>query len=761
MGTRSKRSKQLFKQSQIDKVVRLPNSVRDSPTPQTPSVPTPTPADANDPVGFVVAARAKFIEQAERARDVLKDAKHRKWAKAVAKYALGGESVRFFAEDDTGKLAKIITALKNDFDANGLGLDVFDLSDTAREVHPAVNGVLYDTLAHIVAEGSAAEMFLEGAGDSSERDGRRALIDLAKGCIPVGLMTSHMEEYMAIRYEAKVDPRKALTLEHRLVKENTTPGWFPSEDSRKQNMVERLDTEFYRALLDKYPLGADLAKVSLRELVHQITAVYISWATRQQRVHGASFAPGDAVAGALVATDAGADAGGGNESEFDENQKLLRQILERLKYVETYVKSTGSHSVTAQAAKRQRGAGLAGFRNGVAPTVGFDRSNMKALPLCTKCSVGGKKCYHLYRDCVLGGRRHTPGTAAAYCQPAAEVTKEDSEHAALAFRFQQAADQGAEAFAAAAEAYGAPEILSGELAGGLDLSAYGFAVEGQADAGERDLRDPDLVRLSQEVDAAAARCGHGGVGADAVVPEPVVHVTEPTGEFTGSIVMVDDDVAEQERLSFIESAIRQRERADARERSVQQNLAAREHSALMARVAQGHDAEDLFVPAVQQIDEKKEMDQQAVVPARCSEAAPQPVGCGTPPFGASQRLMWTVCMLSMFVCVAGALRGTGEQHLAGGMPADVAADLFTDGRHGRVWYYPEPVEVTFGMHDVDGWEHRLQEAVDVLTAHGGAAAAGGTLAAGGAHVYGNPPFDVAEDCEETAVLGDYEDEYEY
>ncbi len=161
-------------------------------------MPAPTPAAANDPVGLV-AARTAFIEQSERARDVLKDAKHRKWAKAVAKYALGGESVRFSAEDDTGKLAKIITALKNDFDANGLGLDVFDLSDTAREVHPAVNGVLYDTLAHIVADGSAAEMFLDGAGDASERDGRRALIDLAKGCIPVGLMTSHMEEYMSIR----------------------------------------------------------------------------------------------------------------------------------------------------------------------------------------------------------------------------------------------------------------------------------------------------------------------------------------------------------------------------------------------------------------------------------------------------------------------------------------------------------------------------------------------------------------------------------
>eukprot|EP00854_Cymbomonas_tetramitiformis_P033954 gene33954-43895_t len=111
--------------------------------------------------------------------------------------------------------------------------------------------------------------------------------------------------------------------------------------------------------------------------------------------------------------------GGGDESAFDENQKLLRQILERLKYVEAFVKSTGGHSAVTQAAKRQRG-GMAGFRNGVAPTMGFDVPNKKALPLCNKCSVGGKKFYHLYKDCVLGGRRHTPGTAAAYCQPAAE-----------------------------------------------------------------------------------------------------------------------------------------------------------------------------------------------------------------------------------------------------------------------------------------------------------------------------------------------------
>ncbi|KAK3257615.1 hypothetical protein CYMTET_33308 [Cymbomonas tetramitiformis] len=396
--------------SQIDKVVRLPNSVRDSPTPHTPPIPTPTPAAANDPVGLV-AARTAFIEQAERWRDVLKDAKHRKWAKAVAKYALGGEGVRFFAEDDAGKLAKIITALKNDFDANDLVLDVFDLNNTAREVHPAVN--------------------------------------------------------------------------------------------------ERLDLEFYRALLDKCPLEADLAKVSLREPVHQITAVYISWATRLQRMRGVSFAPDDVVSGALVATE---DAGGGDVSEIDDNQRLLKQILD--------------------------------------------------------------------------------GEAER-----AEVTKQDSEHAALAFRFQQAADQGVEAFAAAVEAYGAPEVLSGEQAGGLDLSAYGFAVEGRVDTCGQSQRDLELVRLSREVDEAAARCGVSFTQVsvpphEQVVPEPggarAVGVQQPSGlAFTyaggdGS----DDEGTAQPGMSgehswgelsllaeadgmFAASNAQQRARADAREWAVQ------------------------------------------------------------------------------------------------------------------------------------------------------------------------------------------------
>ncbi|KAK3239696.1 hypothetical protein CYMTET_50399 [Cymbomonas tetramitiformis] len=146
------------------------------------------------------------------------------------------------------------------------------------------------------------------------------------------------------------------------------------------------------------------------------------------------------------------------------------------------------------------------------------------------------------------------------------------------------------------------------------------------------------------------------------------------------------------------------------ERAVQESLAARGHSVTAALEAQSLDAEELFVPVTGQPNDekkkKKKKEKQAVVPARCGEADPQPMDCGIPPFGASQRLMWTVCILSMFVCVAGALQGIGGLHSAGSMPAEVAAELFMDG-HGRA----------------------------LLPTDGGAATAGGELAAGGAGTY--------------------------
>ncbi|KAK3275885.1 hypothetical protein CYMTET_16014 [Cymbomonas tetramitiformis] len=279
--------------------------------------------------------------------------------------------------------------------------------------------------------------------------------------------------------------------------------------------------------------------------------------------------PRRGIGGAVVASE---DAGRGDAGETDDNQQLLRKILEKLKYVEAYVKSTGSHSATSQAVKRQRG-GLAGFHNGLGAGGGLRQERYEgSVPL-----------------------------QQAYCQPAAEVTKEDSEHAALlAFRFQQAADQGAEAFTAAAEAYDAPEVLSGEQAGGLDLSAYGFAVEGQAEPCGQDLRDPELVvtglggahavGVQQPGSMIAFTCEESD-GEDAAQPEP--QAGEPQLR-AGAISLP----GEADRMLAAEDAIvRQgpQARADARERAVQESLAAREHSVTAALAAQRWDAEELFV----------------------------------------------------------------------------------------------------------------------------------------------------------------------
>ncbi|KAK3288394.1 hypothetical protein CYMTET_4129 [Cymbomonas tetramitiformis] len=71
--------------------------------------------------------------------------------------------------------------------------------------------------------------------------------------------------------------------------------------------------------------------------------------------------------------------------------------------------------------------------------------------------------------------------------------------------FQQAADDGAESFARAAAAYGPPAVLCAGAVGGIDVSAYGFAVEQQS-ASVEPVGDDILRRLDDlaaEVHSAA------------------------------------------------------------------------------------------------------------------------------------------------------------------------------------------------------------------------------------------------------------------
>ncbi|KAK3281118.1 hypothetical protein CYMTET_11075 [Cymbomonas tetramitiformis] len=149
-------------------------------------------------------------------------------------------------------------------------------------------------------------------------------------------------------------------------------------------------------------------------------------------------------------------------------------------------------------------AALKALVRGNPPAVGFDRDSMKAKPLCHRCRKAGKgEVYHPYRDCPLGGRQHSPATAAAFCIP---IEQEDAEglHAlALVQVFQDAADIGPEAFSHAALAYGPPAVLSTDGVGGIDVAAYGFSAPPPPSGG---TDDEDILRrldaLTSEVQAA-------------------------------------------------------------------------------------------------------------------------------------------------------------------------------------------------------------------------------------------------------------------
>eukprot|EP00854_Cymbomonas_tetramitiformis_P034063 gene34063-biopygen8986 len=314
--------------------------------------------------------------------DVRRENRHRTWGKALRMSVLGDKNGRFEATPkDIDKLGKLVVALfKTEFLSAGLDVSSFDFE---------------------------AEMFFESTDSSTERDGRRALLDLIKGCVPPGVRQSHQEEHAALRYPAKVDPRPLLATEHQLVRENRALDWRPTEQTRNQQLFDRLDPEFYRA--QQADLGGEAG-----------TAPF-----------AAALAAGDDV----------------------KSDPALKAILDKITVLEHFIRGGCKGPLTPAMKKAALGArsGLNGYRAGSA------------------------------KD----GRppaKHT-GTAAAFCCP---LDGEGMQAMALAQVFQDAADCGPDAFAAAIEVHGAPAVLTaGGAAAELDMSAYGFTVpaEGRADYG--------------------------------------------------------------------------------------------------------------------------------------------------------------------------------------------------------------------------------------------------------------------------------------
>ncbi|KAK3287001.1 hypothetical protein CYMTET_5473 [Cymbomonas tetramitiformis] len=213
------------------------------------------------------------------------------------------------------------------------------------------------------------------------------------------------------------------------MRENRELDWCPREATRKQQLFGRLDPEFYRAVLDRYPMPSDLAAVDFKMLSNLVTRVFVNW--RQQQQADLSGETGTAGSAAALAT--------GDDIKHD---PAIKAILDKTVDLGSSHKGPLTPAMK-KAALGPRGGLINGYRAKALkegrPPVGFDKAEM--------------------RDAM-----------------------------AFAQVFQDAADCGPAAFAAAIEVHGAPTVLSaGAAAAELDMSACGFSVPGEDQAGMRDL----------------------------------------------------------------------------------------------------------------------------------------------------------------------------------------------------------------------------------------------------------------------------------
>ncbi|KAK3238097.1 hypothetical protein CYMTET_51868 [Cymbomonas tetramitiformis] len=232
--------------------MKLTTSVRDSPTPSTPPVAAPAaPLDADTP--GIKAARTLYEDNIVKVDAIYSSGRHRAWAKAVRELALGGKDVRFTAEGaDVEKLAKIVIILKNDFSCVGLDLAAPLNSTTPPKASSRKSTSCCTTPARTLwprSADSAAYDYLLGTDSESDRDGRRALLHLVKGCVPPGVRQTLQEEHSQLRYPpARVDPRPLIAKEQRLVRDNRSEDWTPTEATRMAKIMERIDSTLYAAV---------------------------------------------------------------------------------------------------------------------------------------------------------------------------------------------------------------------------------------------------------------------------------------------------------------------------------------------------------------------------------------------------------------------------------------------------------------------------------------------------------------------------------
>ncbi|KAK3248330.1 hypothetical protein CYMTET_42197 [Cymbomonas tetramitiformis] len=251
---------------------------------------------------------------------------------------------------------------------------------------------------------------------------------------------------------------------------------------------------------------------------------------------------------------------------------------------------------------------------------------MKAKPLCNRCRKAGKgEVYHPYRDCPLGGRQHSPATAAAFCIP---IEQEDAEglHAlALVQVFQDAADIGPEAFSHAALAYGPPAVLSTDGVGGIDAAQDkvhfthasfipGSGAEGHASALVRGPAAAVGITPEGKVPAGGAAASASAVPAPAM---PVSQVEDVEPAPTQSARVTTTEATCGEFGGFVQTV---------------------NHAAVHPSDLTGYDTDDYEDFA----------DGTFAVKPRAPAGA---VGCGVPPFGFGKPAIGALAVLSLF-CIS-------------------------------------------------------------------------------------------------------------
>ncbi|KAK3278287.1 hypothetical protein CYMTET_13764 [Cymbomonas tetramitiformis] len=149
-------------------------------------------------------------ERYESAKDIVaaiySKGRHRKWAKVVRQHQLGGD---YFGDaTDVSKLAKVVSAIKSEISTAGLSCDVFDPDNPTLGVQRAINELLYDTLTYVVELGSVAYDYLLGTDSATNRDGRRALVDLIKertGLSAYAFAEEAENSVLAARFQHAID----------------------------------------------------------------------------------------------------------------------------------------------------------------------------------------------------------------------------------------------------------------------------------------------------------------------------------------------------------------------------------------------------------------------------------------------------------------------------------------------------------------------------------------------------------------------------